>query len=59
MERGSGMLNDVHGTVKDINGRVDVALDSITKTVNHADGLIIGLQAKYSQDCQGWRSDYR
>ena len=44
MERGSGMLDDVHGTVKDINGRVDVALDSITKTVNHADGMIVGLQ---------------
>ena len=44
LEKGSGMLNDVQGTIKDIHGKVDVALDSITKTVNHTDGLITGVQ---------------
>lgn len=44
MERGSGLLNDVHGTMTDVRGRVDVALDSITKTVNHTDVLIAGVK---------------
>jgi phospholipid/cholesterol/gamma-HCH transport system substrate-binding protein len=40
LERSGGLLDDIHGSITDIRGRVDVALDSITKTVNHADGLI-------------------
>jgi len=40
MEKGSTLLNDVHGSVTDIRGRADIALDSITKTVNHADTMI-------------------
>ena len=44
MEKGSGMLKEVQGTITDVQGRVDVALDSITKTVNHADNLIVGVQ---------------
>ncbi len=44
MEKGSGLLNDVHGGVNDIRGRVDMTLDSMTKTVNHADALIVGVQ---------------
>ena len=40
LEKGSGLLNDVHGSINDIRGRVDTALDSITNTVNHTDGLI-------------------
>jgi phospholipid/cholesterol/gamma-HCH transport system substrate-binding protein len=44
MEKGWGLLNDVHASVNDIRGRVDVTLDSMTKTVNHADELIAGVQ---------------
>ena len=40
LEKSSGLLNDVHGSITDIRGRVDEALDSITRTVNHTDGLI-------------------
>ncbi len=41
MEKGSALLNDFHDTVTDVRGRADLALDSITKTVNHTDGLIV------------------
>jgi phospholipid/cholesterol/gamma-HCH transport system substrate-binding protein len=41
MDKGSLLLDDLHGTVNDVRGRADAALDSITKTVNHADGLIV------------------
>ncbi len=44
MEKGSLLLNDVHSTVNDVRGRVDVALDSMTKTVNHADTFITAVQ---------------
>jgi phospholipid/cholesterol/gamma-HCH transport system substrate-binding protein len=43
MENSSVLLNDVHGSVADIRGRVDLALDSINKTVNHVDGLVNGV----------------
>ena len=44
MEKGSVLLNDFHDTVTDVRGRADLALDSITKTVNHTDGLIVGVR---------------
>jgi phospholipid/cholesterol/gamma-HCH transport system substrate-binding protein len=44
MEKGSIFLNNLQGTVTDVRGRVDVALDSVTKTVNHTDGLVLGVQ---------------
>jgi len=40
MEKGSLLINSLQGTVTDVRGKVDVALDSITKTVDHTDGLI-------------------
>ncbi len=40
MEKGSLLINSLQGTVTDVRGKVDLALDSITKTVNHTDGLI-------------------
>ncbi len=40
LEKSSGLLTDVHGSINDIRGRVDGALDSITRTVNHADTLV-------------------
>ncbi len=51
MEKGSALLNDLHGTVAgvnstitDIRGRANVALDTVTRTVNHTDGLIVGVR---------------
>ena len=43
MDRASGLLNDVHGSITDIRGRLDTALDSVTRTVDHTDGLITGV----------------
>ncbi len=44
LERGSGLLDDVHGTLTDIRPRINTTLDTITKTVDHADRLIVGVQ---------------
>jgi phospholipid/cholesterol/gamma-HCH transport system substrate-binding protein len=44
MDKGTVLLNDLHDTVTDVRGRADLALDSITKTVNHTDGLIVGVR---------------
>jgi phospholipid/cholesterol/gamma-HCH transport system substrate-binding protein len=44
MEKGSALLNDVQTSVNDIHGRLDVALDSVTKTVNHTNSLITAVQ---------------
>jgi len=44
MEKGSALIGVLNGTVTDIRGRADVALDSVTRTVNRADGLIVGVQ---------------
>jgi phospholipid/cholesterol/gamma-HCH transport system substrate-binding protein len=41
---GADLLKDVHGDVNDIDNRADLALDSITKTVNHTDGIIVGVR---------------
>lgn len=40
IEKGSLLIDNLQGTMTDVRGRADVALDSFTKTVNHADGLI-------------------
>jgi phospholipid/cholesterol/gamma-HCH transport system substrate-binding protein len=44
IEKGSALLNDVQNSINDIHGRLDVALDSVTKTVSHVDGLVMGVQ---------------
>jgi phospholipid/cholesterol/gamma-HCH transport system substrate-binding protein len=44
MEKGSALLNDVDRSVNDVQGRLDVALDSVTKTVNHVNGLVVAVQ---------------
>lgn len=41
--KAGGMMNQVQGTIKDVHGKVDTALDSVTKTVNHTDNLITGV----------------
>ena len=44
MEKGSALIGVLNGTVTDIRGRADLALDSVTRTVNRTDGLIAGVQ---------------
>ena len=41
LEKGSMLLSDVHGGVNEVREHVDVALDSITRTVNHGDQLLV------------------
>src|SRR5580658_8661321 len=40
LEKGSALLTNLNATVGDLHGRMDVALDSATRTVNHVDGLV-------------------
>ncbi len=40
MEKGSLLIKSLQGTVTDVQGKVDLTLETITKTVNHTDGLI-------------------
>jgi phospholipid/cholesterol/gamma-HCH transport system substrate-binding protein len=40
LEKGSALLTNVDATVGDLRGRLDVALDTVTKTVDHVDGLV-------------------
>jgi phospholipid/cholesterol/gamma-HCH transport system substrate-binding protein len=40
LDKGSTLLDNVQSSVTDLHGRLDVALDSVTKTVNHVDGLV-------------------
>ena len=44
LDKGSALLDNVQGSVTDLHGRLDVALDSVTKTVNHVDGLVAVVQ---------------
>ena len=37
LERSSALLNNVDHSVTDVRGRLDLALDSVTKTVTHVD----------------------
>ena len=54
MEKGSVLLNDVDASVSDLHGRLDFALDSVTKTVSHVDRLIAVVEAghqSYGRQC--------
>jgi phospholipid/cholesterol/gamma-HCH transport system substrate-binding protein len=44
LDKSSALLDNVQGGVTDLRGRLDVALDSVTKTVNHVDGLVAVVQ---------------
>jgi phospholipid/cholesterol/gamma-HCH transport system substrate-binding protein len=44
LDKSSALLNNLQGSVTDLHGRLDVALDSVTKTVNHVDGLVTVVQ---------------
>jgi phospholipid/cholesterol/gamma-HCH transport system substrate-binding protein len=49
LERGSGLIDDLHGGVKDLQARADIALDSVTRTVNHTDKLVVGVGPNVNQ----------
>jgi hypothetical protein len=44
VEQGSALLNGAEKSVNDIHGHLDTALDSVTRTVNHVDGLVTVVQ---------------
>jgi phospholipid/cholesterol/gamma-HCH transport system substrate-binding protein len=44
LDKSSVLLDNLQGSVTDLHGRLDVALDSVTKTVNHVDGLVTVVQ---------------
>jgi phospholipid/cholesterol/gamma-HCH transport system substrate-binding protein len=44
LDKSSTLLDNLQGSVSDLHGRLDVALDSVTKTVNHVNGLVTVVQ---------------
>src|SRR5580698_2413259 len=40
LDKSSTLVDTLQGSVTDLHGRLDVALESVTKTVNHVDGLV-------------------
>jgi phospholipid/cholesterol/gamma-HCH transport system substrate-binding protein len=44
LDKSSALLDNLQGSVTDLHGRLDVALDSVTKTVTHVDGLVTVVQ---------------
>ena len=44
MDKSSALLDNVQNSVTDVRGRLDVALGSVTNTVNHVDGVVTELQ---------------
>jgi len=44
LDKSSALLDNLQGSVTDLHGRLDIALNSVTKTVNHVDGLVTVVQ---------------
>jgi phospholipid/cholesterol/gamma-HCH transport system substrate-binding protein len=44
LDKSSALVENLQGSVTDLHGRLDVALESVTKTVNHVDGLVTVVQ---------------
>src|SRR5580692_2303509 len=44
LDKSSALLDNVQNSVTDVRGRLDVALGSVTNTVNHVDGVVTELQ---------------
>src|SRR5580658_5623176 len=44
LDKSSALLDNLQGSVTDLHGRLDVALDSVTKTVKHVDSLVTVVQ---------------
>ncbi len=43
IDKANDLLSDVQATIGDVRGRVDTSLATITRTVGHADGLIVNV----------------
>lgn len=44
LQQASGLLNQANGTMTDVRGRLDGALDAVTKTVNDTNGVVSDLR---------------
>jgi phospholipid/cholesterol/gamma-HCH transport system substrate-binding protein len=44
LDKSSVLLDNLQGSVTDLHGRLDIALSSVTRTVNHVDGLVTVVQ---------------
>src|SRR5580658_1956473 len=44
LDKSSALVENLQGSITDLHGRLDVALDSVTKTVNHVNGLVTVVQ---------------
>jgi phospholipid/cholesterol/gamma-HCH transport system substrate-binding protein len=44
MEKSAGMLKDVNSMMKEAGGKLNGALDAVTKTMNNADDIVVGLK---------------
>jgi phospholipid/cholesterol/gamma-HCH transport system substrate-binding protein len=44
LDKSSTLMDNLQSSVTDLHGRLDVALDSVTKAVNHVDGLVTVVQ---------------
>jgi phospholipid/cholesterol/gamma-HCH transport system substrate-binding protein len=44
LDKGSGVLSDLDDTIKDLRGHADLTLNTMTKTLRDADGIVVGLK---------------
>lgn len=44
LDKSSALVDNLQGSVTDLHGRLDVALNSVTRTVDHVDGLVTVVQ---------------
>src|SRR5882724_9744043 len=44
LERGSGLLNDAQGMLKEVGGKVGVTLDGLTSTVSNVNDVVVSLK---------------
>jgi phospholipid/cholesterol/gamma-HCH transport system substrate-binding protein len=44
LERGSGLLNDAQGMLKEVGGKLGVALDGVTSTVSNVNDVVVSLK---------------
>lgn len=44
IEKASGILNKAGGTITDVQGKLDGALDAVTKTVNNTNGVVTDIR---------------
>jgi phospholipid/cholesterol/gamma-HCH transport system substrate-binding protein len=44
LDKSSALVENLQGSVTDLHGRLDIALNSVTRTVDHVDGLVTVVQ---------------